>query len=255
MKRAWLPIFLLFSGCAAISADPWGWLDDPDERKWVDVKVIGYGREITYSVPDRLRSGGQRPRIWPPPIEGSFGQVIHVPRESLREGALTLAQYLWDRWWGGFHKRSDYDFSLNVRVELHEGDSSLLDKSTDELLGRPLEYRKKIYSKPNPTTQKIGEYFFERYWVKPFESKTGHVWVSENNPIVTADHVYYTIPITDHHILEFSFFVRDKRYDWKDDPEWNARRWALVEQIMNTVRITPNPFPGTFEPAAKSPTQ
>ena len=75
-------------------------------------------------------------------------------------------------------------------------------------------------------------------------------WVVRNNPAISADHVYYTIPITNTHILEFSFFVRDKRFGWQEDPEWNARRWALVEQIMNTVRITPDPYQAGSEPEA-----
>ena len=156
---------------------------------------------------------------------------------------MTLGQYIWDRWWGGLLKESGHDFSLNVRAERVEQEVVLLELTLEERLRRPVEYREAVYSKPNWESQERGEYFFERFWVKPFESTGGHDWVVQNDPNVTRDHVYYSIPISDRHILEFSFFVRDKRYDWKDDPGWNARRWALVEQIMNTVRIDPAPFP------------
>jgi hypothetical protein len=243
MKTIWLPLILLCSGCAAMAADPWGWLDDVDEQFWTDVRIEGYGRTITYSIPDRSGAGSERPRIWPPLEDGNGGQEIAVPLEAFTEPSLTLGQYLWDRWWGGFFKGSGHDFSLNVRVKRVEDGIALLDLSLEERLRRPVEFRQAIYSKPNWESQKRGEYFFERFWVKSFESTDGHVWVVQNNPVVTHDHVYYTIPISDHHILEFSFFVREKRYDWKDDPEWNARRWALAEQIMNTVRIMPSPFP------------
>ncbi|MEJ2401648.1 MAG: hypothetical protein P8Y52_09670, partial [Xanthomonadales bacterium] len=209
-----------------MAADPWGWLDESAEQRWIDVRIEGYGRTITYSVPDRSGTGAHRPRIWPPLESGETAQEIAVPLEAFAKPSLPLGQYLWDRWWGGFLKDSGHDFSLNVRVERAE-DETLLGLTLEERLRRPVAYRKAVYSKPNWESQKRGEYFFDRYWVKPFESSTGHVWVAQNNPIVTHDHVYYSIPISDHHILEFSFFVRDRRYDWKDDPEWNARRWGM----------------------------
>lgn len=249
MKPLWLPILLLCSGCAAMNADPWGWLDDPAEQKWIDVTVAGYGREISYSIPDRLNPRGQRPRIWPPLEVGGSTQNIRVSDDLLQERSTTLAQYIWDRWWGGFMKGRGHDHSLNVFVVTVEEGTNLLELGIEERMQMSIDYRTRLYDKPSWESQKLGEYFFQHFEIFPFESRTGHTWVVQNDPNVTEDHVYYTIPITDRHILEFSFFVRDKRYDWKDDPEWNARRWALVEQIMNTVRITPDPFPEEGEAA------
>ncbi len=87
------------------------------------------------------------------------------------------------------------------------------------------------------------ERFFSKYWVKPFRNDHGLTWVVENQPQITADHEIYRIPISDHHELEFSFFVNEKRWDFKDDPEWHQSRWDLVKKIMNTVSIEPTPFP------------
>ncbi len=51
------------------------------------------------------------------------------------------------------------------------------------------------------------------------------------------------MPVSDSHELKFSFFVREQRWEFKDDPEWRQGRWDLVKKIMNTVSIEPNPFP------------
>ena len=240
MNLRYLTILLLCSGCAGLSQDPWDWLSEPAEQSWRDVRIVGFGREITYSIPDRLHRGGKHPRIWPPLDEKQSVQQINMPNGTPAERTSTLAQYIWDRWWGGFYKEIGHDFSLNVRIDTVPSGQKLLDLGLPERIARQIEYRESVYSGKDSETRKMREYFFERFWVKSLETDNGS-WVVHNNPAVTSDHVYYTIPISDHHILEFSFFVRDKRYDWKDDPEWNASRWALVEQIMNSVRITPSP--------------
>lgn len=242
MKSIWLPIVLFCTGCATLASDPWSWLDERPDQRWVDVKIEGYDCVITFSVPDRREGIRERPRIWPPFARNQSVQEINVSSEALAEPSNTLGQYIWDRWWGGFTKGSGFDFSLNVRVDREPSDQNLLALGVPERLDRPVTFRKALYSGSDSVSKKFADYFFARFWVKPFESEAGDIWIMQNNPAVTADHVNYTIPISDQHILEFSFFVRDKRYDWKDDPEWNARRWALVEEIMNTVRIDPAPF-------------
>ncbi len=51
--KNYLGVLLLFglTGCAAMTSNPWGWLDDPEQQYWTEVVVNGIGREMNFAIP------------------------------------------------------------------------------------------------------------------------------------------------------------------------------------------------------------
>jgi len=233
---------LIIGGCAAITADPWGWLDDPEQQYWSDITIHGYGREIRFAVPDRWKPGGEHVRRWPKLEKGQRDQVVETTGISLYEPAIRLLIFHWDWYWQGFYKKGDYDFYLDVWVQYLEGQPQLLDLTPDQRVRRQVDYWQNVYDETDSITLKMKAYFFDEYRVAPYQNKHSVVWIHENQPQITADHEIYRIPISDHHELTFSFFVRENRFDLKDDPAWNQRRWEMTRKIMDTVQIIPNPY-------------
>ena len=243
--KNYLGVLLLLglTSCAAMTADPWGWLDDPQQQYWSEVTINGHGREIHFAIPDRLKSGGQHVLIWPEIDKKKREIVVNMDFDALNQPVTRLADITWDQYWGGFYKKGNHDFSLNVWFKYRSEESNLLDLSMSQRVQRQLDLWKERQSGTDPHSAEQRERFFSKYWVKPFRNDRELNWVVENQPQITADHEIYRIPISDHHELEFSFFVREQRWEFKDDPEWRQSRWDLVKKIMNTVSIEPSPFP------------
>jgi hypothetical protein len=236
-------ISICLGGCATMTADPWNWLDSPEDQSWKEVMISGHGREIRFLIPEHSKSVGQHVRIWPDRKNNKNSLLIDLQSDVDNEPFHRVAQFVWDEYWGGFYKKGDHDFLLDVWVTYHEDALNLLDSNSRQRVQDRMDTWKKRRSGTDPQSVQQREWFFSKYWVKPFRNDQGLTWVVENQPQVTADHEIYRIPISDHHELDFTFFVREKRWDFKDDPEWRQSRWELVKKIMNTVSIEPTPFP------------
>lgn len=241
MNKALLLLFLAnLSGCSALNATPWDWLDDPAQQLWVEIKVEGFDSEIRFSVPDRLKSGGQHTQSNPPLKSDETSQNIKIPLESLHQ-STELALFNWDAWWGGFFKESGVDFWMVVRVKFYSDDSGLMGLNVEQRKRMRLTHWNNFYSNPLIKSDEVKHYFFKNYQIEDYLSAKSLKWVSENHPTVQGQYITYMIPIGDKHELHMGFFVNEKRYNWQDDPEWNQRRWDMAHKILDTVSITPKP--------------
>jgi hypothetical protein len=232
-----LSLALLAAGCVAMVNTPWDWLDDPSQQAWKEVVINGFGREIRFSVPDRLKKGGQHLISWPRWEKGQDAMFINLDYESLTEPFLRPLAISWDWYWGGFYKDEITDFNLSVEIKYFEKEQNLLDLTLNERVERQWQGYKNFY-KDSPVFK---EFFFEYYWVKTYVNQHSIEFIVENQPQTLADNRDYLVPISDHHQLEFSFFVRDKRWAKMEDTSWNKSRWDIVDKIMETVQITPSP--------------
>jgi len=231
---------LCLGACAAVTENPWAWLDDPEQQQWKTVIVNGHGREIRFSVPDRLEPGGEHIRPWPVQDGNQRDFVIDLPLESLTVRTQAVVEFVWEWYWGGFYKEGNFDFSLEIWISRNQGNVELFELSAERRLQSRIEYYQGTYSGPEHTRMRA--YFFDHYWVIPFSTSQSLTWIVENQPQITADHQFFRLPISDHHELVFSFFVRKERFGGAEDPEWMERRWQLARKIVDTVRIIPNPY-------------
>ncbi len=241
MKRILL-LFLLpcLSSCAAMQSTPWDWLDNEEQQRWVDVTFVGYGTSISYSIPDRLKGGGQHTLSSHSLGKDETALVFQVPPESSNK-TTELAVYNWDSWWGGFFKESGVDFWLDIEVHYQADESGLLEMSPEEIIQWKLEELREFFSNPLMKSDEPARFFFDNLQLKTYTTPSAVTFVSENNPTLQGDYVIYMTPVSNKQMLQFGFFVNEKRYNWKDDPEWNQRRWDMVHKILDTVRITPAP--------------
>jgi len=226
-----LLLSLATAGCAVLQSDPWDWLFDPDQQTWDEVTFDAFGREVRFSIPDRAKRGGQHVRRWP-----SDG-AVSVPVDY--DSFYPIAQFTWDAYWGGYFKGGNQDFVLDVRIVSASDNVDLLDLDIDQRVERQWALYTEQMSRGDPRWTAL---ILPRYWAR-FYKTAFHEWVHENQPQVTATFEHYLLPITDHLELEFSFFVRDQRWDFKDDPAWRESRWEIVRKIMDTVQVTPAPYP------------
>lgn len=245
-KKSWLRVAfaiglsLGFGGCAWVTEDPWSWLDKSEEQVWVETVVNLPGREVRFSVPDRLRAGGSHVRRAPPPDRETGEHIVTMPPEAFNTIRWWGLRFVWEWYWGGFYKKGDHDFSLSVRVWSDQSDVDLLDLSPPKRIEHVLDYYRERYAGGDPFW---GKFFFEHHWIKSFENRQGHIWVVQNQPVVTLEHIKFQIPIADRRVLEFSFFIAKDRFGGPDDPAWMERRRQIAYKIMDTVRIDPDPFP------------
>ncbi|MEE4217034.1 MAG: hypothetical protein V2I48_05445 [Xanthomonadales bacterium] len=242
MNKAFLSLLFLtgLSGCSVMKATPWDWLDHPAQQRWVEITVDGYDREICFSVPDRLKGGGQHTQSRPSLTNDETSQTINIPFEALHE-LTEIALFNWDSWWGGFLKESGVDFWMVVRVKYYPDEADLTKLSVEQRKNKRLAYWSEFYSNPLIKSNHGREYFFNNYQVEAHRSENSLVWVSENHPTVQSEYITYMVPISKKHEVHFGFFVNEKRYNWQDDPEWNQRRWDMVHKILDTVSISPMP--------------
>ena len=231
---------MCLSGCTAMTADPWSWLDDPEQQRWVSVELVHENWQINLQVPDHGTIGIERMVSIPPLDRGAESMTIRIPENSIVDD-VRMAYFQWDSWWGGFLKESGSDFRLDIWVYHYRGERNLLDLDIDERIERRIEQWEKEYSDPLMHNNSIQSNFFESYQINPHQSAQGLLWVVENSPATKDGAVSYMIPLSNTQILDIGFFVNQKRYDWKDDPEWNERRWALSRKILDTVTITRTP--------------
>lgn len=220
-----------------MTTDPWAWLDDPEQQRWVDVEIAGEDWQIDFQVPDNGTAGIERMISIPPLDRGAESMTIKVPGNSMVDHE-RMAYFQWDNWWGGILEESGNDFRLDIWVYHYRNEKNLLDLDIDERVERRTSQWEQEYSDPLMRDNSIRDNFFNRYQISSHESEHGLSWVVENSPATKGDAVSYMIPLSDTQILDIGFFVNQKRYDWKDDPEWNKRRWALSRKILDTVTIT-----------------
>ena len=224
-----------------MQSTPWDWLDHPEQQRWIDVTLSGDGWDILYSVPDRLKSSGQHTQSDPPlDISGSH-RLFLLPPETPNKKWARLAAYNWDSWWGGFFKESGVDFWLEVAVNYYENENEFLDMNSEEFIQWKVAGHREFYAKHFKASSEQENSFFKNYRIEKYVSANSITWIHENTPTVQGDYIVFMSPLSNSHILEFGFFVNKKRYNWKDDPEWNKHRWDIVYKILDSVSITARP--------------
>ena len=233
---AWLLIPFL-SGCAVMTADPWSWLDDPSKQTWVKVTLVSDNWEVKLQVPDRSTAGIERLVSIPPLERGADSLLVEIPRSST-EDQRRMAYFQWESWWGGFFKDSGVDFYLDIWVYDYPKEDNLMVLDIDSRIERRITQWEDEFSDPLMHDATIRENFFKDYQIGSYVSFQGLVWVMENSPTTWGDSVSYMTPLSEHEILDVGFFVNQKRYDWKEDADWNQRRWELSRKILDTVEIT-----------------
>jgi len=83
--------------------------------------------------------------------------------------------------------------------------------------------------------------FFENIVVEKRPNADGLPLIFRNDPLSIKNAVNYQIPVTNDEYLSFRFFVREKRYGNREDTGWNRRRWEIVQQIVDSIEVTPRP--------------
>ena len=234
-------ILFLLSGCSAMQSTPWDWLDEPEEIRWIDVTINGYGYDVSFSVPDHPEDWGQHIQAWPEFEKGEVSRLLEAPPEFPR-GYTPWVRYYWDTWWGGFFKESSYDFSFEISYERCEGNCNFSNLNpNDWIQWRTSDWRKR-YSMPLMKSDEPAKEFFSRFEIRSLTNANSFVFIFENSPMTVADSVSYLVPVNENHYLDFEFFVSKLRFGLREEPEWNQRRWQLVREIMDTVTITPDPW-------------
>ena len=234
-----LPSILLLAGCSSMTTDPWSWLDEPENRNWVDVVITNDDWKIELQVPDRQTGGTARTSFTPPLKNGAGTLHVKVPASDVSK-SRRLAYIEWESWWGGFFKDSGVDFYLDIWVFKMPGQNALESGLEDRIAQRVSQWEAELAGSTSSDFD-IRDQFFSDYKVGPYKSAQGLEWVVENSPNKNGETKTYLIPLSNTQILDIGFFVNQKRYDWKDDPEWNERRWALSRKILDTVTITRTP--------------
>jgi len=242
MNRILLCICLpLLSGCAALTADPWGWMDDPAQQRWVEVSATVGEFDVRFSVPERLNGSTNRVRS-----DLRIGKTVEPIRvvvsddySRIRNQVATLN---WDYWWGGFFRGSGTDFFLQIQSLYWKDAEDLLDVTPEEFMALRMEYYRGIFFPPDEEPSSMHELFFSRFETGIYTSATGLQWVHENSPSVQPKLMSYMLPIGNQLFLDFSFYVNEKSRNGNEpDPEWAERRWAMARKILDTVEITPRP--------------
>jgi hypothetical protein len=242
LPTAFLSAFVFVSACSYVSKDPWGWLEEPTDQIWRKVRISAIGRDIEFLVPDLKDGLGNHMAVWPEDGVSQTGFAFTFPIERLKEPFTMLANFTWDTWWGGFYKKGGEDFYMSVGLFYLEREEDLLNLELEQRVKWTSDYWLAKISGPSGDSKQYEKYFIEHLRVKPFVNDTGLRFVEHNAPRISGQYRHFTVPFSNHHYVEFSFYVNDLRYGQKEDPQWNQSRWEMVEKIMNTVRITPDPF-------------
>lgn len=223
-----------------MQSTPWDWLDKPNQQRWISVSFEVFGREISYSIPDRLKNGGQH-TLSSHPLGDNKSSLVYQIQSEPSQIRTELAVYNWDSWWGGFFKESGVDFWLDLKIVQYDDAKNFLSMTSEQWINWRIADWREFFSNPQMKLDDPDEYFFNNYQIETYRSAKGLSWIWENDPVVQQKFITYMIPISNQHLLHFGFFVNEKRYNWQDDPEWNQRRWDMVHKILDTVRITPEP--------------
>jgi hypothetical protein len=222
---------------APLAAGPWSWLDKPEEQRWGQVTINGYGRTIEFSVPDKAGKGGNHLIRMPALKKGDRDQIINVSSEFEKNPGKRVAAFEWERYWGGFFKKDVADFTFNVFISYLGEDTNLLNLNVEGRIKRVEDYFHGRFS-----SERNHDWFFERFRIEPYESAQNYVWTLENSPTVVKEQDFFRLPLTQDHELVFWFYYRWEVQGGKGDPAWLERRRELSRKILDTVRITPNPF-------------
>lgn len=236
-----LGLLPLLAGCAALTADPWGWMDDPAQQRWVEVRALVGEFEVRFSVPERLDGLTNRVRSNLRIGKASEPILVIVPHDysRIRNEVATLN---WDYWWGGFFRGSGVDYFLQVQSLYWADAENLLDVTPAEFMDLRVEYYREIFPPPDREPHGMHELFFRRFDTGIYTSATDLNWIFENNPMVQPKYMRYMLPIGDQYILNFGFFVNENsRSSREADPEWAKRRWDMTRKIIDTVEISPRP--------------
>jgi hypothetical protein len=227
---------------SSIMAGPWSWLDDTEQQYWSNITISGYGRMIEFSIPDRAKKRGSHVIRMPALNKGEKDQHIEVSPDYLLHPGNRIAAYVWERYWGGFFKEDVTDYTFDVYVGYVGEDVDLLDLNVDDRIQRIKDYYHGRFN-----SERNHDWFFDRFRIDPYKSAQSYFWTQENSPTVLKEHETFRLPISQHHELLFTFYYRQELQGGKGDPAWLERRRHLSRKILDTVRITPNPFELSLE--------
>ena len=223
-----------------LAADPWSWLDKPERQYWSQITFRGYGPVISFAIPDNAKRWGAHTIRGPRLEKGQRDQDITVPPEYLYHIGRPVIGFDWEYYWGGFLKESLVDYTFRVRVH-HVGiGANLLGMDAQARMDRVYRYFEKLYGPDK--NDRATRFFFDRFHIEPYQSQQGYLWTVENKPSVVQQQEYFRLPITDEHEMIFWFYYRWEVAGGRGDPAWLERRKALSRQILDTVRISPDPY-------------
>ncbi|NNK50369.1 MAG: hypothetical protein HKO99_02100 [Xanthomonadales bacterium] len=241
MKK-WVLVSILpvFTGCAAITADPWHWMDDTTEQRWVTIEAQFQELTISFEVP--ARSNGSTYQVRSGLLRSDDHGPIKIGIPTRKDYQATpIGTFHWDYWWGGFLRDSGTDFVLNAFVGFYgkEYDQSFLDVTPSEYIDWRLGYWESFFKGSDPW---FSDRFFGDYEAEVYRSDVALLWVAENDPPRIRRMTDFMVPIGQDHVLHFNFFINEKSRNGLDpDPAWVERRWEMAYKILDTVEITPRP--------------
>ena len=240
MKYVLIGIFLsVLGGCAAVTADPWGWLDDPAQQQWVEMLCEFPGTEIQLAVPNRLKGKTHRFRSYPLVEVGETS--VPIPGcTDFPNTNLVIAMFDWDYWWGGFFKDKGADFHMTVSVLHHENSPQFLDLDVSSWIGWRTEYWQSVYGRPPRGSVEQLQKFLDGYSIEPFHSKSSVTWVLEEYPTVTGRMFEFHAPLSNSDTLTIRFQISGVRGGLEPDPAWQERRLQMAFSIMNKVAVSPS---------------
>jgi hypothetical protein len=234
-----LSLSLFLQGCSVMTADTWSWLDEPENQKWVPVVFIADDWKLSMQVPDKRTNGIERTTFRPPLEKGATVLVVDTSEKSISE-STRMAHIQWESWRGGLFKDSGVDFYVDSWIR-YLPDHGGLDLDLEGRLERRVKQWETEFSDLRHSDPGVQETFFKDYEVWIYTSARGTEWIAENTPNKNRETKTIQAPLNEDLILDVGFFVNQKRYDWKDDPDWNERRWKLARKILDTVTITRAP--------------
>jgi len=244
MKTTFLLLLtLLLPGCAVLQATPWDWLDRPEDVRWVRVSFQGPVYSVSYSIPDRLGSWGNRVAAYPE-LPGAAGTAaFESPARKGVNSFEIVANYLWDTYWTGFLGGNEWkeDFTFTVYLVNWGEADGFMEMTSEQWVEWHLNADRQWFEKFGGLTGDRYLYFVENLVIEKRVNKNGVPLIFSNNPTAIERSVDYMIPVTNDEYLSFRFFVREKRYGNRGDREWNRRRWEIVQQIVDSIEVTPRP--------------
>lgn len=227
--------------CAQLTGDQWRWMDEPAQQQWVEFTYEGWGREIRFAVPNRLKGSTNRVRSRPHINKGVKSITLSAPPGSLYSNHL-LGSFHWDYWWGGVFKSKGTDFVMSVSVTYSEESPDFLDMDAWRWADWRSNYWRELYSDSNNGNNSgLVEKFFSDYLIEPYESKNSLIWVYEKYPTDAGNIFEFHLPVSDDHVLSFWFRISGVRNGINPDPAWSQRRLELAYKIMDRVKVAPLP--------------
>jgi len=224
-----------------LKADEWSWLDQPDKRIWSQIELNGYGWNLSFAIPDKKGFWPEQTIRYPRHKKRREVQIIDIPLEQFYSPGQSAIKFDWERRWGGFGKETWTDFFLDVRVLYKGKEYRLLNQTLEQRMQRVVDYYSSYYSDDSDSIERKTA-FFEDFVIQPYESSQSYVWTLENDPDGWKIQETYRLPVSQDHEVSFWFYYRWEMGGGKDDPEWLARRKELSRKILDTVKITPDPY-------------